>query len=65
MQPRKLEHYKYFQPVAWTVCLGFAGYVGMLALNLDKEIDRLENSSLSFEQRLQNLEQAVSTSTPN
>ena len=59
MQPKKLEHYKYFQPIAWTVCIGFAGFVGMMALNINKEIQRFENSSLIFEQRLQNLEQTV------
>lgn len=59
MQPKKLEHYKYFQPIAWTICIGFAGFVGMMALNINKEIQRFENSSLIFEQRLQNLEQTV------
>lgn len=59
MQPKKLEHYKYFQPIAWTVCIGFAGFVGMMALNINKEIQRFENSSLVFEQRLQNLEKTV------
>lgn len=59
MQPKKLEHYKYFQPIAWTICVGFAGFVGMMALNINKEIQRFENSSLVFEQRLQNLEKTV------
>ena len=59
MKPTKLEHYKYFQPIAWTLCLSFAGFVGMLAMQLDNEIKRIENSSLSFEQRLQNVEAAV------
>jgi hypothetical protein len=59
MQPKKLEQYKYFQPIAWTLCLSFAGFVGMLALNVNKEIQRFENSSLVFEQRLQNVERAV------
>jgi len=59
MQPKKLEHYKYFQPIAWTLCISFAGFVGMMALNINKEVQRFENSSLVFEHRLQNLEQAV------
>jgi len=59
MQPKKLEHYKYFQPIAWAVCIGFALFVGMLALNINDEIQRLGNSSIGFEQRLQNLEEAV------
>lgn len=63
MQPKKLEQYKYFQPIAWTVCIGFAAYVGMLALNVQSEITRLQSSSLGFEQRLQNLERSINAST--
>jgi hypothetical protein len=63
MQPKKLEQYKYFQPIAWTLCLGFATYVGFLALNIDEEIAALESSSLSFEERIQRLEQTVGAST--
>lgn len=67
MQPKKLEQYKYFQPIAWTLCLGFAAYVGFLAANLDEEISALESSSLSFEERLERLEKTVgaSTTTPS
>jgi len=59
MQPKKLEQYKYFQPIAWTVCISFAGFVGMLALQLKTTIINLEQSTLSFDQRLQNVEAAV------
>lgn len=59
MQPKKLEHYKYFQPIAWTLCVSFAGFVGMLALQLENEVQRFNTSSISFEQRLQTLEAAV------
>ncbi len=67
MQPKKLEQYKYFQPIAWTLCIGFAAYVGFLALNIDEEIASLESSSLNFEERLMRLEQTVgaSTTTPS
>lgn len=61
MQPKKLEQYKYFQPIAWTLCFSFAGFVGMLALQLEDEIQRLDNSTIGFEQRLQNLENIVGT----
>jgi hypothetical protein len=64
MQPKKLEHYKFFQPIAWTLCLSFAGFVGMLALQLDNSIQNLESSSIGFEQRLQNIESIVGTTTP-
>lgn len=63
MQPKKLEQYKYFAPIAWTVCISFAAYVGLLAVNLDEEITRLENSSLTFENRLNNLEKQVGSKT--
>ena len=64
MKPKKLEQYKYFQPIAWTLCLSFAGFVGMLALELQTTIKNLENSSLSFEERLQNIEEAVNINPP-
>lgn len=63
MQPRKLEHYKYFEPIAWAICLSFAAYVGSLALNIDKEISALESSSLSFDERLERAEITVGAST--
>lgn len=59
MQPKKLEQYKYFQPIAWTLCLSFAGFVGMLALQLQATMDHMQESTLSFETRLQNIEAAV------
>ncbi len=59
MRPTKLEHYKYFQPIAWTLCLSFAGFVGMLALQIENEVERMQDSTLSFEQRLQNVENAL------
>ncbi len=59
MQPKKLEHYKYFSPIAWTLCIGFAGFVGLIALQVNDTIQGLENSSVSFEQRLEALEETV------
>jgi len=51
MQPKKLENYKYFSLIAWTLCVGFAGFVVLLVMNVNNKIHSLENSSLSFEQR--------------
>jgi hypothetical protein len=59
MQPKKLEHYKFFQPIAWTLCVSFAGFVGMLALQLEQEVQKFNTSSISFDQRLQVVEEAV------
>jgi hypothetical protein len=65
MQPKKLEQYKYFQPIAWTVCLSFAGFVGMLALQLQITVKDMQESTLSFEYRLQNVEAALATPPQN
>lgn len=59
MQPKKLEEYKYFQPIAWTICLTFAAFVGLLALQLQSVISDLEQSDMSIEKRVQDLEDAV------
>lgn len=62
MQPKKLEQYKYFQPIAWTVCISFAAFVGMLALELRDTVYQLQSSDLNFEARLKAVEEAVGTS---
>ncbi len=59
MQPKKLEQYKYFQPIAWTICVTFAGFVMMLAFQLQTTIKDMEKISLVFDQRLQNVEAAI------
>lgn len=61
MQPKKLEHYKYFQPIAWTVCISFAVFVGMLSLEMKTAVENLESSNLNTEQRLQNIEKTIGT----
>jgi hypothetical protein len=64
MQPKKLEQYKYFQPIAWTLCLSFAGFVGMLALQLQVTVKNMEESSIGFETRLENIENIVNNNPP-
>ncbi len=64
MPSKKLEQYKYFQPIAWTLCLSFAGFVGMLALQLENQVQKFNTSSISFEQRLTNIEEIVGANTP-
>jgi hypothetical protein len=34
MQPKKIEQYKYFQPIAWTLFLSFTGFVAIVTLQL-------------------------------
>lgn len=59
MQPKKLEQYKYFTPIAWTLCIVFAGFVGMIAIQAGDAIKKLESTDISFEQRLEAVEKAV------
>ena len=59
MQPKKLEQYKYFQPIAWTLCLSFAGFVAMLALQLERQVHLLEHSTVGFDARINTLEEIV------
>lgn len=61
MQPKRLEHYKYFTPIAWALCLGFAGFVGLLALQVNETIHGLETSNLTFEQKFETLETTADT----
>jgi hypothetical protein len=65
MQPKKLEHYKYFEPIAWTICITFAGFVAMLALELRNTVADLQQSAISFETRLQNVEEAIKNNPQN
>ncbi len=59
MQPKKLEQYKYFQPIAWTLCLSFAGFVAMLALELRMTVEQMHQSNISFESRLDRIEEVL------
>ena len=59
MQPRKLEQYKYFQPIAWTLCLSFAGFVTLLSLQLQSTVVNMEKSTINFDERLKAVEEVV------
>jgi len=59
MQPKKLEDYKFFQPIAWTVCIAFAAFVGFLAVGLKNTMSNIESSVISSEERLSNIEEAI------
>lgn len=61
MQPKKLEQYKYFTPIAWTLCISFAGFVGLIAIQAGDAIKRLESSDISFDQRIEIPEEATET----
>ncbi len=59
MQPKKLEQFKYFQPIAWTLCLSFAGFVVMLSLQLVGVVNDLQTTNLSIDSRLDVLEDKI------
>lgn len=59
MQPKKLEQYKYFQPIAWTLCLSFAGFVTLLSMQLQSSVANMEQSTLNFDERLKAVEEVV------
>jgi len=59
MVAKKLEQYKYFQPIAWTLCISFAGFVAMLTIELRNVVYNMQNSSLSLEARIANIEDRV------
>ena len=56
MAHKKLEQYKWFPVVAWTLAIGFAAFVSSLALELRNTADGLRETSISLEQRMQYLE---------
>lgn len=64
MQPKKLEQYKYFPHIAWTLCIAFAGFVFMLSLKAQNSYESLSQSQLSHEYRLQQIE-ATLGNTPS
>ena len=56
MPHKQLEQYAWFPYIAWTVSLGFALFVGYLALELRTTADDLRDTSLSMEQRMEAVE---------
>lgn len=63
MSSKKLEHYKYFTPIALFLCIGFATFVGIIAIKASESIKRLESSNLNLEQKLERLENTINKSS--
>lgn len=59
MQPKKLEQHKFFPYVAWTLCILFAGFVGMLSLEMKKAVNELQMQNLQDNERISELENTV------
>jgi len=68
MQPKKLEQYKYFQVIAWAICLLFAFFVLTLTLrlkNIVSHIADIQNSNHELERRLMNIESTINSESIN
>ena len=66
MTQKKLEQYSWFPYVAWTLTIVFAGYVMFLAINFKEQAVALQDSTLSLEYRVTQIERMLSpeTATP-
>ena len=53
---KKLEEYRWFPYVAWTLSIGFSIFVGFLAIELRNTAASIEQSSLNLEQRIKAVE---------
>lgn len=54
--PKKLEQYKYFSVVAWTLVLAFTSLVTYLALDLRQTANELETTSMNLNQKMEDVE---------
>lgn len=61
MQPqsKKLEEYKIFPYIAWTICILFAGFVLNLSLQLSVSVEEMQDSNLNLEYRVQTIERML------
>ncbi len=63
MNQRKLEEYAWFPYVAWTLTVVFAGYVMYLAFDLRDKANTLQDSTLSLEFRIEQIERMLHEQT--
>lgn len=59
MSHQQLEKYRWFPYVAWTLSVGFALFVGNLALELHDATDRLHSTTSHLQNRLDEIERAL------
>ena len=62
MQPKKLENYKVFPFIAWTICVLFAGFVGLLSLEMKKAITELQTINLQNAEKIDSIEKKLDRS---
>ncbi|KXJ99807.1 MAG: hypothetical protein UZ19_OD1000305 [Parcubacteria bacterium OLB19] len=59
MQPKKLENYKVFPFIAWTICVLFAGFVGLLSLEMKQAITELQTINLQNAEKIDSIEKKL------
>ena len=62
MQPKKLENYKVFPFIAWTICVLFAGFVGFLSLEMKQAITELQTINLQNAEKIDSIEKKLDKS---
>ena len=62
MQPKKLENYKVFPFIAWTICVLFAGFVGLLSLEMKQAITELQTINLQNAEKIDSIEKKLDKS---
>lgn len=65
MEPKKIEEYKYFQPIAWVTVLVFAMFVFALSIQSRSTIKVMQINNAVIEERLQVLEEALNINNSN
>ncbi len=64
MQPKKLEHFKAFPYIAWTICVLFAGFVGLLSLEMKQAITELQTINLQNAEKIDSIEKTLNGNNP-
>lgn len=59
MQPKKLENYKVFPFVAWTLCVLFAGFVGLLSIEMKQAITELQIINIQNAEKIDSIEKKL------
>ena len=62
---KKLEEYSWFPIIAWTLSIGFAGFVGYLTLQLLDTAKQIQDSTMTLDHRLQVVEDMFSDTPTN
>lgn len=57
MPHKKLEHYRLFPVVAWTVTLLFAGFVVHIAVRINSTANELEATSQNLGEQMRSVEE--------